>query len=399
MAYVLVINSGSSSIKFQVVDPSADATQAPLVSGIVEAIGGANGKLTIKYNGEKHVTDKAIENHTDGLELSIAELDRLGCGPTQLDISAVGHRVVHGGQIFSEPIIIDDEVVEQIRQQVPLAPLHNPANIDGIEVARKLLPDVPHVAVFDTGFFHDLPAAAAQYAVNAEVAEANQIRRYGFHGTSHEFISQQVPALLGKPADEVNQIILHLGNGASASAVRGGRPIDTTMGLTPLAGLVMGTRTGDIDPGIIFHLYRQAGMSIDEIDNLLNKKSGVQGLSGVSDFRDLWDNIEAGDEKAIRALDIYITQLRRFIGAYMIALGRVDAIIFTAGVGENDNGVREAALADLENYGIKIDTERNAGRTDGAREISTEDSTVKVFVVPTNEELAIAQKSDALAKA
>lgn len=398
MAHVLVINSGSSSIKFQVVDPAADASQDPLVVGIVEQIGSPNGKLTIKYEGDKHITEHSIADHTVGLELAIAELDRLGCGPTQLDVSAVGHRVVHGGQIFSSPVIIDDEAVEQIREQIPLAPLHNPANIDGIEVARKLLPDVPHVAVFDTGFFHDLPASAAQYAVNAEVAEANQIRRYGFHGTSHEFISQQVPALLGKPAEEVNQIILHLGNGASASAVRGGRPIDTSMGLTPLAGLVMGTRTGDIDPGIIFHLHRQAGMSIDEIDNLLNKKSGILGLSGVSDFRDLWKNIEFGDEKATRALEIYITQLRRFIGSYMIALGRVDAITFTAGVGENDNGVREAALKDLEHYGIKIDAERNAGRTDGAREISTSDSTIKVFVVPTNEELAIAQKSEALAK-
>ena len=396
MAHVLVINSGSSSIKFQVVDPKAEATQPPLVSGLVEQIGSPYGRLTIKYQGDKHVKEQGIRNHTEGLELSISELNRLGCGPSELDISSVGHRVVHGGQVFSKPKIINDDVVEQIRAQVPLAPLHNPANIDGIEVARKLLPNVPHVAVFDTGFFRELPASASQYAINAEVAEDNQVRRYGFHGTSHEFISQQVPELLGKPAADVNQIILHLGNGASASAVRGGSPIDTTMGLTPLAGLVMGTRCGDIDPGIIFHLHRQAGMSIDEIDTLLNKKSGILGLSGVSDFRDLWENIEGGDPKAARALDVYITQLRRFIGAYMIALGRVDAITFTAGVGENDIGVRAAALADLEHYGVKIDPERNSVRGDRAREISTDDSTIKVFVVPTNEELAIAQKADAL---
>lgn len=396
MSYVLVINSGSSSVKFQVVDPLADATHDPLVTGLVEQIGDAKGRLTIKYGGEKHVLEQPIANHTEGLELSMAELDRLGCGPTQLDLSAVGHRVVHGGMIFSEPEVITDQVVEMIRQQIPLAPLHNPANIDGIEVARKLLPDIPHVAVFDTGFFHHLPPAAALYAVNADVARENQIRRYGFHGTSHEFISQQVPALLDKPADQVNQITLHLGNGASAAAIRHGQPVDTSMGLTPLAGLAMGTRCGDIDPGIIFHLNRQAGLSIDEIDNLLNKRSGVKGISGVGDFRELRAMIEEGNEDAWLAYNIYIHQLRRFIGSYMIALGRVDAITFTAGVGENDSHVRADAIANLENFGIRIDPERNAVPNDGPRVISTDDSAITVFVVPTNEELAIAQKSVAL---
>ncbi|SDL94817.1 acetate kinase [Corynebacterium mycetoides] len=393
MSYVLVINSGSSSIKFQIVDPSSTAGDTAFVSGLVEKIGERGGKITVTYRGEKHTSNQPIRDHRGGLQLAVAMLDSLDAGPTQLDVVAVGHRVVHGGQTFSGPALITDEVVEQIRDLIPLAPLHNPANIDGIQVARDLLPDIPHVAVFDTGFFGDLPAAAATYAVNREVAEANQIRRYGFHGTSHEFVSGQVPGILGRDAAEVNQIVLHLGNGASCSAVKAGAPIDTSMGLTPLAGLVMGTRTGDIDPGIIFHLYRHAGMSIDEIDTLFNRSSGIKGLSGVNDFRDLHKKISKGDELAKLAFDVYITQLRRYIGAYMITLGRVDAITFTAGVGENDAATRAAALAGLETYGITLDPERNAAPNDGPRVITTDDSTVTVLVVPTNEELAIAQKS------
>ena len=397
MSYVLVINSGSSSIKFQIVDPASTANDTPFASGLVEKIGERHGKISITHEGNKRTSDQPIRDHRGGLQLAVAMLDSLGVGPTQIDLVAVGHRVVHGGQTFSGPALITDEVIEQIRDLIPLAPLHNPANIDGIEVARDLLPDIPHVAVFDTGFFTDLPAAAATYAINSEVAKANQVRRYGFHGTSHEFVSGQVPGILGKDASQINQIVLHLGNGASCSAIRGGEPIDTSMGLTPLAGLVMGTRTGDVDPGIIFHLHRQAGMSIDEIDTLFNRKSGIKGLAGVNDFRDLHTKIEEGDAAAKLAFDVYITQLRRYIGSYMIALGRVDAITFTAGVGENDHRTRTAALAGLENYGISIDPERNTADADGAREISTADSTVKVFVVPTNEELAIAQKSAQIA--
>ncbi|WP_257203209.1 acetate kinase [Corynebacterium cystitidis] len=394
MAYALVINSGSSSIKFQIVDPAASASDAPFVSGVVEQIGESQGRLTVKVNGEKHAVQQPIANHTVGLETSMRMLNDLGCGPTQVDIAAVGHRVVHGGMVFSAPELINDQVVSMIRDLIPLAPLHNPANIDGIEVARQILPDIPHVAVFDTGFFRDLPPAAAIYAINAEVATQNQVRRYGFHGTSHEFISEQVPPLLKRPKESCNQIVLHLGNGASASAIKDGNPIDTSMGLTPLAGLVMGTRCGDIDPGIIFHLARNGGMSIDEIDALLNRESGVKGLSGVNDFRDLHRMIEEDeDENAWLAYNVYIHQLRRVIGSYMIALGRVDAITFTAGVGENDHRVRRDALAGLQHYGIKVDPERNETRADGARQISTDDSTVRVFVVPTNEELAIAQKA------
>lgn len=397
MAYVLVINSGSSSIKFQIVDPTADASQEPFVSGLVEQIGESSGRVTVKHAGQKFVVQKPIASHGVGLQETFKLLDAKGIGPTQLDIVAAGHRVVHGGMIFSAPELISDPVVEQIRALIPLAPLHNPANIDGIEVARALLPNIPHVAVFDTGFFRDLPPAAAIYAINADVAEQNLIRRYGFHGTSHEFVSSQVPALIGRDPLHTRQIVLHLGNGASASAVENGHPIDTSMGLTPLAGLVMGTRSGDIDPGIIFHLYRQGGMSIDEIDNLLNRQSGVKGLSGVNDFRELRAMIEDENENAWLAYNVYINQLRRFIGSYMIELGRVDAITFTAGVGENDKDVRMDALDNLKMYGIEVDPERNAQPNDGPRIISTDESKVKVLVVPTNEELAIAQKAAAVA--
>lgn len=420
--YVLVLNSGSSSIKFQLVNPDNEATDAPLVAGLVEQIGEPSGaiKVTIRRpaaapaaasapdpaaasaaagQGEAIEIEEKLEipNHSVGLERAFSIMSEHGVGPTDVPLIAVGHRVVHGGKVFSEPQLIVDQIEEMIEGLIPLAPLHNPANLDGIRVARQVLPNIPHVAVFDTGFFHDMPPAAALYAINNEVASKYDIRRYGFHGTSHEFVSQQVPKLLGKDPKHVHQITLHLGNGASAAAVRNGHAIDTSMGLTPLAGLVMGTRTGDIDPGIIFHLVREAGMSIDEIDELLNRKSGVKGLAGVNDFRVLRELIEKEDSDAWLAYNIYIHQLRRFIGSYMIALGRVDAITFTAGVGENDTEVRQDCLYNLDMYGIKIDRERNNVRSKQPREISTDDSAVKVFVVPTNEELAIAQKSAVVA--
>ena len=394
--HALVVNSGSSSIKFQLVDPSKDATEPPYVSGLVERIGEDNGTIVLKVGGEKIEVTEPISDHADGLDKAFKLMDDNGCGPHSVEIAAVGHRVVHGGKLFSKPQLIDDQIVEMIRDLIPLAPLHNPANIVGVEEARKLLPDVPHVAVFDTGFFHDMPPAAALYPINAEVAAKHDILRYGFHGTSHEYVSGQVPELLGKDPREVNQITLHLGNGASAAAVRGGLAVDTSMGLTPLAGLMMGTRTGDIDPGIIFHLYRQ-GMSIDEIDNLCNRQSGLKGVSGVNDFRILQERMDDNDPDAWAAYQMYVHQLRRYIGSYMLILGRLDAITFTAGVGENHVGIRRDSMAELENFGIKIDPERNAGPNDGPRLISADDSTVKVFVVPTNEELAIAQYAMAYA--
>lgn len=396
MSYVLVLNSGSSSIKFQIVDPEASASDTPFVSGLVEQIGEPKGNIRIQIEGREVGSTMPIRDHRGGLQLAIAMLDANGVGPTQMHIIAVGHRVVHGGQTFGKPVLIDDSVVDQIRQLIPLAPLHNPANIDGIDVARALLPDIPHVAVFDTGFFGDLPDGAAHYAIDEDLAREHQIRRYGFHGTSHEFVSSQVPGLIGKSPEETNQIVLHIGNGASVSAVRGGKPVDTSMGLTPLEGLVMGTRSGDIDPGVIFHLYRTAGMSIDDIDDLLNRRSGLKGLAGANDFREINARIADGDKKAKLAYDVYVHRLRRYIGAYMIGLGRVDAITFTAGVGENAAQVRADALANLEGFGIKLDPAKNEEGS-GARIISADDSATKVLVVPTNEELAIAQKSAAIA--
>ncbi|EPD48835.1 MULTISPECIES: acetate kinase [Corynebacterium] len=388
--HVLVLNSGSSSIKFQLVDPEKDSTQPPYVSGLVERIGEEDGIINLKFSGQKIEITEPIADHASGLDRAFELMDEHGVGPESVDIAAVGHRVVHGGRLFSGPELITDEIVGMIRDLIPLAPLHNPANIVGIEESRKLLSDVPHVAVFDTGFFHTMPPAAALYPLNAEVASKFDIRRYGFHGTSHEFVSKQVPDLLNKPAEEINQITLHLGNGASCAAIRGGQAVDTSMGLTPLAGLMMGTRTGDIDPGVIFHLYRN-GMSIDEIDNLCNRQSGLKGVSGVNDFRVLQERMDDHDPDAWAAYQMYVHQLRRYIGSYMLILGRLDAITFTAGVGENHVGIRRDSMAELENFGIKIDDELNSQPNDGPRLISAEDSKVKVFVVPTNEELAIAR--------
>lgn len=397
MSLALVLNSGSSSIKFQIIDPTSGANDAPFASGLVEQVGEPMGRITIKHADEKWVEELPLEDHGVGLKRVFELLDAHGIGPSALDITAVGHRVVHGGLLFSQPAVITDEILGMVRDLIPLAPLHNPANIVGIEVARDLLPNIPHIAVFDTGFFHSLPPAAALYAINAEVAGIQGIRRYGFHGTSHEYVSQQVPALIGRDPEHTHQIVCHLGNGASISAVHNGRAIDTSMGMTPLAGIVMGTRSGDIDPGIVFHLLR-GGMGVDEVDTLLNKKSGVKGISGVNDFRELRAMIEQENQDAWLAYNIYIHNLRKYIGAYMIALGRVDAITFTAGVGENDANVRAAALADLEMYGIILDPERNFARSSEPRIISADNSTVKICVVPTNEELAIARYAVALAK-
>ncbi|WP_420109254.1 acetate kinase [Mycolicibacter arupensis] len=370
---VLVLNSGSSSIKFQLVDPVAGTAR---LSGLVEQIG---------------EPDSPVVDHAAGLRLIHRQL--IDSGIDLAAVRAVGHRVVHGGNLFYAPTLITDEVVAEVARLSELAPLHNPANVVGIEVARKDFPAVPHVAVFDTGFFHSLPAAAASYAMDHDIATHYGIRRYGFHGTSHEYVSGEVAALLDRDPGDLNVIVLHLGNGASASAVRGGVAVETSMGLTPLEGLVMGTRSGDIDPGVLFHLNRTAGLGVDELDELLNRRSGLKGLCGVNDFRELLELRGAGGargEAAALAYDVYIHRLRKYVGAYLAVLGRVDAIAFTAGVGENAPSVREDALAGLDGLGIVVDVERNRSGK-GARIISTEASPTTVLVVPTNEELAIAR--------
>jgi acetate kinase len=368
---VLVINSGSSSLKYAVVQPDSGKVVA---DGIVERI-----------------CDGPVADHGAALQEAFKRLAESGRPLERLGLLAVGHRVVHGGPDLYEPTLVDDALIAELEKLAPLAPLHNPPALLGIQVAREALPDLPHIAVFDTAFFHDLPAAASTYAIDRDVAAQWQIRRYGFHGTSHQFVSEQVAEFLDEPLDSLNQIVLHLGNGASASAIAGGRPVDTSMGLTPLEGLVMGTRSGDIDPGIISYLARTAAMSVEDIEAMLNKRSGVRGLGGEIDFRVLHQRIESGDAAAQLAYDVYIHRLRKYIGAYMAVLGRTDVITFTAGVGENDAAVRRDALAGLGPLGIELDGHLNDSSEKGARRISAEASRTTVLVVPTDEELAIAR--------
>ena len=312
---------------------------------------------------------------------------------------AVGHRVVHGGKRFFEPTIVTDLVKINIEDLAELAPLHNPANLQGIEAAQSMFPDVPHVAVFDTAFHQTLPPAAYTYAIDADVAEKYRVRRYGFHGTSHKYVSEQAAEFIGRPLAEVKQLVLHLGNGASITAVDGGRSVETSMGLTPLEGLVMGSRSGDLDPAVLFHLHRKADLSFDELDDLLNKRSGLLGLSGTRDMRDVLERRAEGDAAASVAFDVYVHRLKGYVGAYYAQLGRLDVISFTAGVGENAAPVRAAALAGLERLGIEVDEQRNAERSGEIRRISTDASEVTVLVVPTDEELEIARETLAAVQA
>lgn len=386
---VLVINSGSSSVKYRLVDPAAGTA---IASGLVERIGEDDGIITHSHAGDTTRREGPVADHGAALRRVLDLFAEVGPDLDAQRVVAVGHRVVHGGSAFAEPVVIDDRVAATIEELSPLAPLHNPPNLRGIQVGRELLPHVPHVAIFDTAFFQTLPDAAATYALDRDVAREYGVRRYGFHGTSHQYVSQTAAATLGRPPGELNQIVLHLGNGASASAVRGGVAVETSMGLTPLEGLVMGTRTGDIDAGILLHLNRVAGLSVDELDNLLNRRSGIKGLSGQNDFRELHRMMEAGDEGARLAFDVYVHRLRKYIGAYLAVLGRVDVLAFTAGVGENDAEVRAAACADLEGLGISVDPDRNTARSREARVISPDGSPTTVMVIPTDEELAIARQ-------
>ncbi|MGV9265650.1 acetate kinase [Kitasatospora sp. NPDC003701] len=391
---VLVLNAGSSSVKYQLID-MLDGTRP--ASGLVERIGEANGRLVhTSRSGEKREALQVFPDHSAALKAVAEELAADGLGLDSPELAAIGHRVVHGGLRFTEPTVITDDVLQEIRRLIPVAPLHNPANITGIEVARALRPDLPQVAVFDTAFHASMPEYAARYAVDKAVADEHRVRRYGFHGTSHQYVSRATARLLGKDPAEVNVIVLHLGNGASASAVAGGRCVDTSMGLTPLEGLVMGTRSGDIDAGVVFHLHRVGGLSIDEIDSLLNRRSGLLGLCGDNDMREIMRRAEEGDADAELAFQAYIHRLRKYIGGYYAVLGRVDAIAFTAGVGENAAPVRAAATAGLEELGIAVDPELNSVRSGEARIISPAYGRVAVAVVPTDEELEIARQAFAL---
>ena len=390
---VLVVNAGSSSIKYQLIDV---ASSTALASGLLERIGQPMG--AVRHDGPDGRTafEQPLPDHKAGigtiLEMFVAHGPRLDAD----SLVAVGHRVVQGGDRFPGPVVVDAKVEADIEDLCTLAPLHNPAHLAGIRAAREAFPDVPHVVVFDTSFHTTLPPEAYTYAIDRDLAKKYAIRRYGAHGTSHKYVAERTAALLGKDPAETNVIVAHLGNGASMTAVRGGKSVETSMGLTPLEGLVMGTRSGDIDPAVIFHLQRVAGISTDQSDDLLNRRSGMLGLSGSSDLRDVHTAIEAGDEVALLALKVYCHRLQHYFGAYYALLGRVDAIAFTAGVGENDDIVRLRALTGLEQLGIVVDPERNAGRKGTECVISADGSPVKVFVVPTNEELEIARQAVAL---
>lgn len=383
---VLVINSGSSSIKYQLIDPDSGNT---LAKGLVERIGETTSHLEHEVGEETFELDQPIEDHAVGLSLVIDMFNSHGPSLAEAGIRAVGHRVVQGGKYFDKAALITDEVEKIIEDLIPLGPLHNPAHLKGIRVAREIF-DVPNIAVFDTAFFQSLPNESATYALKRDVAEKYQIRRYGAHGTSHQFVSGEVSKMLGR--DDLKQIVLHLGNGASASAVVNGKAVDTSMGLTPLEGLVMGTRTGDIDPAAVFHLSREAGMSTDEIDNLFNKQSGLKGLAGDNDMRQVRSLAESGDPNAKEALEVYVHRLLHYVGAYTAVMGGVDVITFTAGAGENDVDLRADVCARLAPFGVKLDLEKNAVRSKEARVISAPDSSLTICVVPTNEELSIARQ-------
>ena len=390
---VLVINSGSSSIKYQLVDPE---TGDAIAKGLVERIGDPMGFIKHAHGDAVTEEELPVPDHTVGMREVLRLFDTEGPTLAEAGILAVGHRVVQGGRYFDGPALITDEVRNLIEELCPLAPLHNPAHLKGIDVARELMPDVPHVAVFDTAFFQQLPARSALYALETETAEKYSVRRYGAHGTSHQFISQEIAKLEGR--DDLKQIVLHLGNGASVSAVKNGKPIDTSMGLTPLEGLMMGTRTGDIDPAVVFHLQRVAGMSVDEVDTLFNKKSGMKGMTGESDMRSVWDMIHNDEDpkaqqRARVAMDVYINRLLKYVGSYTAELGGLDVITFTAGIGENDAAVRRELAEALAPFGVKIDVEANKVRSGEPRVISAPDSSVTIYVFPTNEELAIARQA------
>ena len=397
---ILVINAGSSSLKYQLLNPE---TGDLLAKGLCERIG-IDGKFTYKPQlegkAELKAIDVAMPTHSEAIQ---AVLDALvdpanGVVASMKEIDAVGHRVVHGGEAFSKSVLITDEVMTALEDCIPLAPLHNPANITGIKACQACMPGVPMVAVFDTAFHQTMPAKAYMYALPYEYYENDKVRRYGFHGTSHKYVAGRAAAMLGKPVEELKLVSCHLGNGSSVTAIDGGKSVDTSMGFTPLAGLPMGTRAGDLDAGILEFLMNKYGMDIKEMVSILNKKSGVQGVSGVSsDFRDLENAYADGNERAGLAVDMFNYGVKKLIGSYAAAMGGVDAIIFTAGVGENSKSQRLAIASDLEFMGVKMDAEANNVRGKETV-ISAADSKVKVLLIPTNEELMIAMDTAAIVK-
>ncbi|NLI57110.1 MAG: acetate kinase [Clostridium sp.] len=395
---VLVINSGSSSLKYQFIDMTNESV---LAKGVCDRIGLEQSFLKhSKIGGNTVVIEKDLYNHKLAIKEVISALtdDEIGVIKDMKEISAVGHRVVHGGERFYKSVIIDDEVKEAIEKCSELAPLHNPSNIIGIDACRQIMPDVPMVAVFDTAFHQTMPRHAYIYALPYEIYEKYGLRRYGFHGTSHKYVSERAAKMLNKPIEELKIVSCHLGNGASICAVKYGKSIETSMGFTPLQGLCMGTRSGTIDPAVISFLMEKEKMTVKDISDFLNKKSGVLGVSGVSsDFRDIQEAAESGNDRAKLALDIFCYRVKRFIGDYIAIMNGVDAVVFTAGIGENNDYVRREVLTDMDFLGIKIDQEKNKTRGEEV-DISAEDAKVRTLIIPTNEELAIARETVELVK-
>jgi acetate kinase len=385
---ILVINAGSSSLKYQLIKTSNDEV---LAKGVAEKIGESSSLLTHSDASMQETKEVSLADHAEALA---AVLNRLADSGFALnDIAAVGHRVVHGGDVYRVPTLISESVIAGIESLTPLAPLHNPANLMGIKSLVELMPETPQVAVFDTAFHSTMPRAAYTYAISHEVAKKYGVRRYGFHGTSHQYVTRKTAEFLNQSVEETNIIICHIGNGGSVTAIANGQSVDTSMGMTPLEGLMMGTRSGDLDPGILFHLARVAGYSIDDLDNLLNRESGLTGLTGKSDMRDVWKLVAEGDEAAAAAVEVYNYRIQKYISAYFGVVPNVQAVVFTAGVGENDAGVRQGVVAPLKHLGILIDESKNQSSARENREISSMNSKVKVLVISTNEELEIAHQT------
>ncbi len=389
---ILVLNCGSSSVKYKLIDTDTDVTMA---EGGVEKIGLEDGFLKFKKpDGSKEIKQLGLIDHKAAVMAILENLTdpTVGCIKSFEEIDAVGHRVVHGGEKFASSVLITDEVIQQVKDCYDLAPLHNPANITGIEAITALLPDVPQVGVFDTAFHQTMPARSFMYAIPYEYYKNDGVRRYGFHGTSHRYVSQRAAEILGEPIEKLKMVTCHIGNGGSITAVDGGKSIDTSMGLTPTEGLMMGTRTGDIDPGAITYLMTKHGMSAADVQTLINKKSGVAGISGISnDMREIEAAVNAGDPRAKLALDMYELRILKYVGAYAAEMGGLDVIVFTGGVGENQTGVRENVCEPLKFMGVEIDKELNAVTRGTETIISTPSSRVKVLIVPTDEELTIAR--------
>jgi acetate kinase len=392
---ILVINSGSSSIKYRLFDMTAGTV---LASGLVEQIGEAKARLSHQTRNAQGGMDEivkivAVVDHRAGFALIAAALSESGALKNTQELAGIGHRVVHGGEEFRKPTLINQNVIDTIRHLSPLAPLHNPANLLGIEVARQSAPNVPQVAVFDTAFHQSLPEHAYRYAIPRDLYETHQVRRYGFHGTSHGYVARQAAKMLDRPLNALNLITLHLGNGASAAAVKDGQSIDTSMGMTPLEGLIMGTRCGDIDPAIIFYLKRKTGLTRDDVEILLNSRSGLKGICGANDMREVEKRAGEGDLRAQLAIEMFCYRIKKYIGAYFAVLGRLDAMVFTAGIGEKSPLVRERSCRGLTHLGIIIDPQKNDRTANEAFEIQANNSSVRVLVVPTNEEYEIAKQT------